>query len=86
MCTAAAVSLTVNQGALPESSNSVHTCVEKKQFVGLMAILLPHLHKALQQHSSHAHACISKQPAAHLSPLVLTIKEEATGNSHGCLA
>ena len=74
MCTAAAVSQTVNQG---HCQSLAIARVEKTQFAGLVAHLLPHLHKALQQHGSHAHGYINKHPAAHLSTLVATIKEEA---------
>lgn len=47
---------------LPEFSNRAR--VEKTRSADLVAHLLPHLHKALQQHGPHAHAYIHKHLTA----------------------
>ncbi|KAL3131359.1 hypothetical protein ABBQ38_010417 [Trebouxia sp. C0009 RCD-2024] len=72
MCIAAADSLTVNQG---HCQSPAVARVEKTQFAGLVAHLLPHLPNSyssmpdMLRHASHAY------PAAHLSSLVVTVKQ-----------
>ena len=61
MCIAAAVTLTEKQG---HCQSLAIARVEKTQFAGLVAPLLPFLHKPLQQHDPHAHAHINQ----HLTP------------------
>ena len=58
---AAAVGLHVKQG---HCQSLAIARVKKTRSAGLVAHLLPHLHKALQQHGPHAHAYINK----HLTP------------------
>ena len=72
--------------ALPEFSNSAR--VKKTRFAGLVAHLLPHLHKALQQHGQHAHAYIDKHMTPCSTPICPQGDTAQTDcqQSHGCLA
>ena len=84
MCTAIAVSLTVNQG---HCQSLAIARVEKTQFAGLVAHLLPHLHKALQHHGSHVHAYINKHLCSTLQHTYLPLwPQSRKRHSHGCLA